>query len=120
MLHFISDHTINSFFILLPFSIRLEISLNILSTCMYVFMYVYITHLLLVGNQLSIFETSLNKFIDFFLFLIALFPLTPMQSSYREADLRLCFRICKKPVFSRLGSIEVYLDSIPSLTSNTI
>ena len=24
--------------------------------------------------------------------------------SYREADLRLCFRICKKPVFSRRGS----------------
>ena len=24
--------------------------------------------------------------------------------SYREADLRLCFRICKKPVFSRGGS----------------
>ena len=24
---------------------------------------------------------------------------------YREADLRLCFRICKKPVFSRSGSI---------------
>ena len=23
---------------------------------------------------------------------------------YREADLRLCFRICKKPVFSRCGS----------------
>ena len=25
---------------------------------------------------------------------------------YREADLRLCFRICKKPVFSRRGSFE--------------
>ena len=25
---------------------------------------------------------------------------------YREADLRLCFRICKKPVFSRRGSIK--------------
>ena len=24
---------------------------------------------------------------------------------YREADLRLCFCICKKPVFSRRGSI---------------
>ena len=23
---------------------------------------------------------------------------------HREADLRLCFRICKKPVFSRRGS----------------
>ena len=23
---------------------------------------------------------------------------------YREADLRLCFRICKNPVFSRRGS----------------
>ena len=26
---------------------------------------------------------------------------------YREADLRLCFRICKKPVFSRRGSIAL-------------
>ena len=26
---------------------------------------------------------------------------------YREADLRLCFRICKKPVFSRRGSYAV-------------
>ena len=26
---------------------------------------------------------------------------------YREADLRLCFRICKKPVFSRRGSFEL-------------
>ena len=25
---------------------------------------------------------------------------------YREADLRLCFRICKKPVFSRCGSFQ--------------
>ena len=25
---------------------------------------------------------------------------------YREADLRLCFRICKKPVFSRRGSFD--------------
>ena len=25
---------------------------------------------------------------------------------YREADLRLCFRICKKPVFSRRGSFS--------------
>ena len=24
----------------------------------------------------------------------------PTQTGYREADLRLCFRICKKPVFS--------------------
>ena len=23
---------------------------------------------------------------------------------YREGDLRLCFRLCKKPVFSRCGS----------------
>ena len=27
---------------------------------------------------------------------------------YRESDLRLCFRICKKPVYSRRGSICVY------------
>ena len=26
---------------------------------------------------------------------------------YREADLRLCFRICKKPDFSRRGSFNV-------------
>ena len=26
---------------------------------------------------------------------------------YREADLRLCFRICKKPVFSRRGSYDI-------------
>ena len=26
---------------------------------------------------------------------------------HREADLRLCFRICKKPVFSRRGSIVI-------------
>ena len=25
---------------------------------------------------------------------------------YREADLRLCFRICKKPVFSKRGSYK--------------
>ena len=25
---------------------------------------------------------------------------------YREADLRLCFCICKKPVFSRRGSVD--------------
>ena len=31
---------------------------------------------------------------------------------YREADLRLCFRICKKPVFSRCGSYYVR-DSFP-------
>ena len=28
---------------------------------------------------------------------------------YREADLRLCFRICKKPVFSRRGSYDSIL-----------
>ena len=27
---------------------------------------------------------------------------------YREADLRLCFRICKKPVFSRRGSYCIF------------
>ena len=30
-------------------------------------------------------------------------------SGYREADLRLCFRICKKPVFSQRGSSSVYI-----------
>ena len=29
---------------------------------------------------------------------------TDQLRCYREADLRLCFRICKKPVFSRRGS----------------
>ena len=27
---------------------------------------------------------------------------------YREADLHLCFRICRKPVFSRCGSNDGY------------
>ena len=27
---------------------------------------------------------------------------------HREADLRLCFRICKKPVFSRRGSYSLF------------
>ena len=36
---------------------------------------------------------------------------------YREADLRLCFRICKIPVFSRRGSIVFYLD-LASLRDN--
>ena len=27
--------------------------------------------------------------------------------SHREADLRLCFRICKKPVFSQRRSFEI-------------
>ena len=30
---------------------------------------------------------------------------------YREADLGLCFRICKKPVFSQRGSMELLSDS---------
>ena len=29
---------------------------------------------------------------------------TDQLPGYREADLRLCFRICKRPVFSRLVS----------------
>ena len=33
-------------------------------------------------------------------------PLVQM-SDYREADLRLCFRICKKPLFTRPGSINI-------------
>ena len=28
---------------------------------------------------------------------------------YREADLRLCFRICKKPVFSKRGSFDIFI-----------
>ena len=34
---------------------------------------------------------------------------------YREADLRLCFRICKKPVFSRCGSFK--MDSYQKLVN---
>ena len=36
---------------------------------------------------------------------------------YREADLRLCFRICKKPVFSRRGSFVLkmtFVGLVPS------
>ena len=36
---------------------------------------------------------------------------------YREADLRLCFRICKKPVFSRRDSYVHYLH--PTVTFQT-
>ena len=32
---------------------------------------------------------------------------TDQLSGYREADLGLCFRNCKKPVFSRRGSFEM-------------
>ena len=35
---------------------------------------------------------------------------------YREADLRLCFRICKKLVFSQQGSYISELDSPPHLS----
>ena len=28
---------------------------------------------------------------------------------YRKADLRLCFRICKKPVFSRRSSDDIHV-----------
>ena len=31
---------------------------------------------------------------------------------YREADLRLCFRICKNPVFSRRGSFGYGTDKL--------
>ena len=34
-----------------------------------------------------------------------------VNRGYREADLRLCFRICKKPVFSRRGSFDVSFDA---------
>ena len=30
---------------------------------------------------------------------------------YREADLRLCFRICKKPVFSQRGSYNQWFSN---------
>ena len=32
---------------------------------------------------------------------------TDQLRGHREADLRLCFRICKKPIFSRRGSYAV-------------
>ena len=38
---------------------------------------------------------------------------------YREADLRLCFRICKKPVFSRRGSYECELSMWISCEKDT-
>ena len=31
------------------------------------------------------------------------------KQGYREADLRLCFRICRNPVFSRRGSFNTYV-----------
>ena len=34
---------------------------------------------------------------------------------YREADLRLCFRICKKPVFSRRGSYLKRKEVLPHI-----
>ena len=40
---------------------------------------------------------------------------TDQLRSYREADLRLCFRICKNLVFSRRGSYE----NLSALTSST-
>ena len=41
---------------------------------------------------------------------------------YHEADLRLCFRICKKPVFSRCGSnmLTFFTCSITSLSSSSL
>ena len=37
---------------------------------------------------------------------------------YREADLRLCFRICKNPVFSRRGSVIIisHIDATGNVT----
>ena len=37
---------------------------------------------------------------------------------YREADLRLCFRICKKPVFSQRGSSMLLL--VPALLAQLV
>ena len=39
---------------------------------------------------------------------------------YREADLRLCFRICKKPVFSRRGSYDNEFEWVNGLIINDI
>ena len=39
---------------------------------------------------------------------------------YREADLRLCFRICKKPVFSRGGSNNVLNTSALTLSREQV
>ena len=36
---------------------------------------------------------------------------------YREDDLRLCFRICKKPVFSRCGSYIVCMSNCRSVSA---
>ena len=40
------------------------------------------------------------------------------RRGYREADLRLCFRICKKPVFSQRGSFTRCLVQSMSETRN--
>ena len=37
---------------------------------------------------------------------------TDQLYGYREADLRLCFRICKKPVFSLRGSNHMVYCSV--------
>ena len=39
---------------------------------------------------------------------------------YRKADLCLCFRICKKPVFSQRGSFIVYSDTVSHLSSTPL
>ena len=39
---------------------------------------------------------------------------------YREADLRLCFRICKKPVFSRRGSFQTRYPKTVSFDNSEI
>ena len=39
---------------------------------------------------------------------------------YREADLRLCFRICKKPVFSRRGSYTLPVFKLIPLASSEL
>ena len=39
---------------------------------------------------------------------------------HREADLRLCFPICKKPVFSKRGSFNPLVSGIPNLMQGFI
>ena len=42
---------------------------------------------------------------------------TDQLRGHREADLRLCFRICKKPVFSQRGSFVSLWKSLQSVQS---
>ena len=51
------------------------------------------------------------------------YPCSDNKGADREADLRLCFRICKNPVFSRCGLFhlcDIKLDIIDALVLKTV